>query len=343
MTSALRRTLARVGDLVLDPTILLSFDRTGFRRHSTTFRESDLDVDLSGRVFAVTGANSGIGKETTRELAARGARVWMLCRNLQRADSARAELVADRRVASAGGELRPLVCDVSDLESVTEAVRALAGEALDGVIHNAGALGSSREFSAQGIEQTLATHLVGPLRLTALVLPLLRRTPEGGPARIIWVSSGGMYPRRLSVDRLAAWTGPFDGVSTYADVKRAQVVLSEMLAARLAPHGVTSRAMHPGWASTAGVQTSLPRFHAATQRILRSPGEGADTVVWLAACRRLDSVPGGGFWFDRRKVSPYLLPGTKESAAERQRLWVQAHDWAGLDENVWGSPEVGSG
>ena len=78
--------------------------------------------------------------------------------------------------------------------------------------------------------------------------------------------------------------------------------------------------MHPGWADTAGVQSSLPRFHRVTRPLLRSPDQGADTIVWLgAAAEPADS--SGGFWHDRRRRPTHLLPGTRETEAERRRLW----------------------
>ncbi len=311
-------------DRALDATVALSFDRTGFARHARGFDPADLDVDLRGRVAAVTGANSGLGFATAAGLARRGAQVHMLCRNEERGEIARKQLVEQT-----GGDLRLSVVDVSDRDSVARFCADPGISRLDILVHNAGALLAEREGTADGLEVTLATHVVGPLRLTLGLLPKLVDGPEGRPARIVWVSSGGMYPKRLSVDRLAATSGPFDGVAVYADCKRAQVVLSELLAERLDPRVVTSNAMHPGWAATPGVASSLPRFHAVTRRILRSPEEGADTVLWLAACARIGGQTGR-FWFDRRAVSTHLLPGTREGAEERGRLWEQTLAWAGL-------------
>lgn len=311
-------------DRVLDATVALSFDRTGFARHARGFDPSDLEVDLSGRVAVVTGANSGLGFETAGALAARGARVHMLCRSRERGDAARQQLREQT-----DGDLHVYIVDVSDPDSVARYCADPGSDRIDVLIHNAGALLPDRQLTPDGLEVTLGTHVVGPLRLTLGLLPRLTAGPDGRPARIVWVSSGGMYPKRLSVDRLAATAGPFDGVAAYADAKRAQVVLSELLAERLDPAVVTSNAMHPGWAATPGVASALPRFHSVTRRILRSTAEGADTVVWLAACERIDGRTGG-FWFDRRAVSPYLIPGTRESAEERGRFWEQVLAWGGL-------------
>ncbi len=313
-------------DRVLDATVAASFDRTGFARHARRFDPDDLDVDLRGRVAVVTGANSGLGFAAAEGLARRGAQVHMLCRSRERGEAARTELAA-----RTGGDLVLHLVDLSDPASVARYCAAPGCARVDVLVHNAGALLSDRAFTSDGLEVTLATHVVGPLRLTLGLLPKLVAAPDGRPARIIWVSSGGMYPRRLSLARLAATTGPFDGVNAYADCKRAQVVLSELLAERLDPAVVTSAAMHPGWAATPGVASSLPRFHALTRRLLRSPEEGSDTVLWLAVCARLDGQTGG-FWFDRRAVSTHLLPGTREPAGERARLWDQVVAWSGLPE-----------
>ncbi|MCB9780658.1 MAG: SDR family NAD(P)-dependent oxidoreductase [Alphaproteobacteria bacterium] len=327
------RALARAVDAVLDPSIVLSFDQTGYRRHAVQFDEADLDVDLRGRVYVVTGANGGLGKETCRALASRGGTVFMACRSVERGEAARDELRADAAVV---GPLQVVACDVADLDSVDALVTALPAERVDGLILNAGALFDARGASPQGLERTLAVHVVGHLRLLAGLLPRMRRD-EGPPARVIWVSSGGMYPRKLSVQRLDRHEGSFDGVTAYADCKRAQVVLSEQLAGALRGSGVVCNAMHPGWASTKGVVDSLPTFHAITRRILRTPAEGADTIVWLAVCPAI-AERSGAFWFDRRAVSPHLSRRTRASADERAALWQAVHRWAGVDPSTWPGP-----
>ena len=140
-----------------------------------------------------------------------------------------------------------------------------------------------------------------------------------------------MYTQQLDVAALfAGGADPFDGVVQYARTKRAQVVLNGLLAERLSGTGVTFSAMHPGWADTPAVRRSLPRFHALTKGILRTPEEGADTVVWLAA-----SPASGGrsglFWFDREAVGTTPVPGTRETEEERGRLWEALVAATGLD------------
>ena len=105
----------------------------------------------------------------------------------------------------------------------------------------------------------------------------------------------------------------------YARAKRALVTLTQMWAERLAPYGVVVNAMHPGWADTPGVASSLRAFHAVTKPLLRDADEGADTITWLAAAPEADEVTGG-FWLDREPHPTNVLPGTRETSAERRQL-----------------------
>ena len=315
---------------VLDPSIVFSFDRTGYRRHAKGFVEGDLSVDLTGRVCLVTGANSGIGYETALAFAERGATVWLLCRNLERGEKARSQ------IATLTGNPRISLhkVDVSELSSVEAFLAESRPQRVDVLVHNAGVLLREPESNSSGLELTLATNIVGPTALTAGLLPALER---GVSPRIVWVSSGGMYTQRLSVSDLENPPGKFDGVKAYARTKRAMVVLSEQLAERLAKRGVSVHCMHPGWADTPGVQHSIPGFWRVTKAILRSPREGADTIIWLGVTD-LAQKSSGRFWFDRAQRSTHLLWGTRESASERDALWNAVRYWAKLPENWWESP-----
>jgi len=304
--------LQRSCDSLLDASILFSFDRSGYRRHARGFAPGDLDVDLAGRVCLVTGANSGIGLETSEALAAKGASVWMLCRDRGRGQRA----VARVRAATGTRDVHLALLDVSDLVAVRRFAREFTPPRIDVLVHNAGVLPDRRIASADGHELTLATHVLGPWALTQALLPRMRASRD---ARIVFVSSGGMYTQRLSLDDCEWQRRPYDGVAAYAQTKRMQVVLGELLAEDLAASKVTVSSMHPGWADTPAVRTSLPRFWQAMQARLRTPAEGADTVIWLAAS---PSARGrsGLFWFDREPRSTHLLPWTRESEVERRAL-----------------------
>ncbi len=288
-------------DAALDATVLFSFDRNGFRRHARAFDAADLRVDLGGRTMLVTGANAGLGLATVKALAKLGATGVMACRDLKRGEAAR---------AGVEGKTELLQLDVSSRADVERFVKAWGPRPLDVLINNAGVLPTQRQETSEGFELAHATHIVGPVALTEGLLPVLRSSR----GRVVTVSSGGMYPVKLDVRALRGEVKKYDGVAAYAQCKRAQVILNELWAAR--EPLVTFAAMHPGWADTAGVKGSIPTFHRVTQSILRSAFEGADTIVWLAACARVDGR-SGGFWFDRAPARTHVFPWTHERVEDR--------------------------
>jgi NAD(P)-dependent dehydrogenase (short-subunit alcohol dehydrogenase family) len=211
---------------------------------------------------------------------------------------------------------------MGDLVSVGKAAREIATRfsQVFAVVHNAGALLNSREVSPQGIEQTVASHVLGPHLLTTVLLPNLIATQ----GRVVIVSSGGMYSAELpNIDgkrTLEMRVDSYNGSKQYAIAKRAQVTLNEMWSTK--ERSVHFDSMHPGWADTPGVQESIPAFQRITKPILRSPAQGADTIAWLAA---VQPIPGasGSFWSDREVRSIHKLPTTRrsDSAQARTNLW----------------------
>jgi dehydrogenase/reductase SDR family protein 12 len=296
-------------DRLLDASVVLSFGRAGFERHARQFDPADLQTSLEGKTAWITGANSGIGYVAARALGGLGARVILLCRDAGRGAAALARI--RQEVPRGAFELEQL--DVSSLSDVRAVVERRPGP-VHLLVHNAGVLPLQRSTTAEGHELTFATNVLGPFALTSL----LRQRLQEARARVLTVTSGGMYPVKLSLAALQGHVKRFDGVAAYAQTKRAEVILNALWAAR-AP-GITFQAMHPGWADTPGVQHSLPRFHVITRGLLRSPEQGADTLVWLAAAE----LPGrttGQLWFDREPAPVHAFPWTRESEADRAALW----------------------
>src|SRR5450755_1752710 len=289
--------ISSVLDTVLDRTVVVGYGRLGYRIRERWWSAADL-LSMRGKVVLVTGATSGLGLASAEGFARLGASVWLLARDPARGDQARAQ-VAEQF----GGET----------------------PRLDVLVNNAGLLAGERTLSTDGIELTFATNVVGPFLLTNLLTPLLVRS---APSRILNVSSGGMYTQRVDVDDLQSARGTFDGAAVYARTKRAEVILTELWAQRLRGSGVVVHAMHPGWVDTPGVRASLPRFYRLTKPLLRTPEQGADTLLWLGSA----ASPGhstGGFWHDREQRPTHLLPRTRETPQDRERLWSECERLSG--------------
>lgn len=321
-----RLVIGTTVDWLLDRTIAPGFSSVGYRARGLAGTSPDPAGNLLGRDILVTGANSGIGAAASEQLATLGARVHMVVRDLEKGEDARARI--SERTGS--DELHLHRCDLSSLESVRELAASLRADldGVDGVVHNAGVMTKERSLSADGHELTVATHVLGPLLLTELLAPLLAARDS---ARVVFVTSGGMYAERLDVEDLELTRREFNGTTFYAHAKRIQVILAGQLDARLDPEGISVHSMHPGWVDTPGVVDSLPAFHRITKPVLRSPAEGADTIVWLlAADRPAREGEGGQLWMDRRPRPAHRVPWTRESAPERGRLWAKLSELAEL-------------
>jgi len=301
---------------------MLGFTNLGYYWHHRSWKPQALS--LRGKTAIVTGATSGLGQVAARQLAELGGRVVLIGRNPDKAAAVQQDIIA----ATGNPDVAVEIADLSLLAEVGQLARRLLEQEprIDILINNAGVLLNERSVTAEGIETTLAINLLAPFLLTNLLLPRLK---QSAPARIINVSSGGMYTSGIVVDDLQYQQNDYNGGMAYARTKRGLVILTELWAERLKDSGVVAHAMHPGWADTPGVESSLPLFHKLTKRLLRTPEEGADTIIWLAASREAGKV-SGYFWLDREPHITHVLPGTQESAEDRQRLWAalaQLADW----------------
>jgi|HubBroStandDraft_3_1064219.scaffolds.fasta_scaffold41426_2 NAD(P)-dependent dehydrogenase (short-subunit alcohol dehydrogenase family) len=279
---------------------------------------------MSGQVCVVTGANSGIGKAAALTLARFGAEVILVCRDSARGAAARAEIAA----AAAAGQPR---LEIADLSSMTE-VRDLAGRLsalgrLDVLINNAGLVLGERRTSADGFEYTFAVNHLAPFLLTNL---LREQLAGSAPARVITVSSAAHRGARLNLDDLQL-AGHFNGWRAYSNSKLANILFTTELARRLTGTGVTANCLHPGTVNTGFGRdgSRLLRFGLDLgRRFLRTAGQGADTVVYLASSPDVAGATGG-YYVNRKLRTPSRAARDQATA---RRLWEISAELTGLPE-----------
>lgn len=306
---------ARLVDRALEASVVGSFTRIGYHARRRLF-DWPPPPRLDGKVAVVTGATSGLGRAAAESIALLGAEVCIVGRDPERTARARSEISA-----AAGAAVESEVADLSSLaETAAFATRfAASHDRLDVLVLNAGALTHEHTVTGEGNETTLATHVLSPFLLTRALRPLLEAS---APSRVILVASGGMYTERLDVDALDPEPADYDGTKAYARCKRAQVVLAEEWTRNLLDTRIAVNAMHPGWADTPGLRTALPGFSRVVGSLLRTPEQGADTIVWLAAAPDA-ADPSGMFFLDRRPRAKHRLRRTRrpDEAREAARLW----------------------
>lgn len=282
---------------------------------------------LDGRHVVITGATSGIGKAAAHELAELGASLTIVARSRERAEALAADL------SRAGGQPVDVeVADMADLAAVRAAADAIAArhERVDVLIHNAGALSRRYTTGPSGIEQTVASQVIAVWLMTEVLLPRLRHVGTGAPApRVLTMTSGGMYTVRHDLARLEATAEGYDGRLAYARAKRAQIVLTVGSSCREAlsgPPRVRFHAVHPGWVDTGGLAEGMPGLFRLTRPALRTPAEGADTLVWLAGAPEA-AESSGLLWHDRRPRPIDRTSRTAMSPAEMAAAFVELEAW----------------
>lgn len=320
-----RRTGKSLFDTALDRAVVPGYTRVGYVVRRRGWAENDPAPDsLRGRTALVTGANRGIGRAIAQGLARLGATVVLTVRDRESGLRAQEQI----RAAVPGADVAVEVCDMSDLSAIgafaTDVISRFPR--LDVLVHNAGLLPPARAETSDHHEITFATHVLGPILLTERLVPKLT---ESSDARVIFMSSGGMYTQPLPVSDYEYREGRYRGATAYARTKRMQVALTPLLADRYVAQQISVYSMHPGWADTPGVADALPLFRKIVGPLLRSDDEGADTAVWLAAT--VPTPPTGLFFHDRRPRADHYLPFTRESEADRQALWDYVVEVTGVE------------
>lgn len=278
---------------------------------------------MGGKVVLITGGTSGIGKAAATALAAMGARGVIVGSNAQRGEKALAEIQADSRNDSV--ELM-----LADLSQQSE-VRRFAHEflerydRLDVLVNNAGLVRSQRTETADGIETTFAINHLAPFLLTNL---LLDRLEETGTSRIITTSSEAQRWGNVDFDDLQS-RRKYRGFPVYGMTKLANIMFTRELADRLRGSGVTANCFHPGAVSTNfGQNNSGPMtlFFRVFKPFMRSPEQGADTLIWLASSPEIEGVRGK-YYSDRKEIEAKKIASDPDA---RKRLWTISESLTGL-------------
>jgi NAD(P)-dependent dehydrogenase (short-subunit alcohol dehydrogenase family) len=278
---------------------------------------------MDGQVVVVTGANTGIGKETAYGLAALGATVVLACRNAERAAGALDEL----RRRGPAGELDAVTLDLADLASVVACAEELTGRfgRLDVLVNNAGGIWSSRQVTAQGFEQTFGVNHLGPFLLTRL---LLARLVASAPSRVVNLTSVGHHfaPLGMRFDDLQS-EKVYVSLEAYARSKLANLLFTRELARRLAGTGVVVHAAHPGAVRSGfGMDGDLGGVQGVGNRVVRvfeiTPEAGARTSVFLASSPQAGTT-SGGYWVRRR---PGHASRQARSEPAAGRLWQTSEE-----------------
>ncbi|KAM9839872.1 retinol dehydrogenase 12, like [Aulostomus maculatus] len=269
---------------------------------------------LEGKTVLITGANTGIGKETAVDLAKRGAKIIMACRDMEKAQTAVKDVIEN-----SGNE--NVVCmklDLADSKSIREFAEAINAEEpkLNILINNAGVMVCPYGKTADGFEMQIGVNHFGHFLLTYLLIDLIKRS---APARIITVSSmahawGGINLEDINSEK------HYDKSGAYAQSKLANVLFTRSLAKRLEGTGVTAYSLHPGV-----VQTDLWRHLNGPQQFVmkmvspftKSSVQGAQTTIYCAVEPTLEKE-NGGYYSD---CAPANCSAAAKDDVLAQKLW----------------------
>ncbi|UCC19531.1 MAG: SDR family oxidoreductase [Promethearchaeota archaeon] len=279
-------------------------------------------MNIEGKVCMITGANSGIGKATAIGLAKLNATVIMVCRNKDRGEKAKEEIISLTR----NKNIDLLICDLSSQEQIRNLVVKFKEkyQNLHVLINNAGIMLKKRKVSVDGNEMNFAVHLLGPFLLSNLLLDILKKS---APSRIINVASAAHKRAKIDFDDLQSENKKYSLFSVYGVSKLAEVLFTYELSRKLEGTGVTVNALHPGVVNT-NLGRDMSKFNQWFGKVFfKSPKKGAETSIYLASSPEVEEITGKYFVNKEPKLS------SEESYVEEdaKRLWEICAEITGLN------------
>jgi retinol dehydrogenase-14 len=285
------------------------------------YSEQMNNENMTDKICLVTGANSGIGKETALALAKMNARVVMVCRDRARGEAALQEI----KQQSGNTSLELMLCDLSSQKSTRQFADDFKAthDRLDVLVNNAGVYLRKRTLTTDGIEATFAINHLAYFLLTNLLLDILKRS---APSRIINVASDAHAYGQVDFENLQG-EKKYGGARAYAHSKFENIMFTYELARRLEGTGVTVNCLHPGAVAT-GIFRALPKpLEAIIKLFTLSPEKGAETSIYLASSPDVEGV--NGKYFVKKAVAKSSQSSYNEEVAHR--LWDVSAQLTGLD------------
>lgn len=280
---------------------------------------------MDDKTVIVTGANTGIGKETARDLARRGAKVILACRNLKEGNKARVDIVA----STGNNMVEVRYLDLSSMDSVRQFANNIINTEprLDVLINNAGAAGLKNKMTADNLQLGMQVNHFGPFLLTCLLLGLLKKS---APSRILMVSSWLHKTAKFDLDNLnfEKW---FSSLQVYSYSKLANILTANELSRKLKGTGVTVNSVHPGTVLT-DVWRKIPKvlqipFFNIAKCFFKDTVEGAQTSIYLAVSEEVEGISGK--YFENCKESKMSIEAMDENLAKK--LWEKSEVMVGLE------------
>ncbi len=282
-------------------------------------------MDLNNKLCVITGANSGIGFETTKALAKKGAFIVMVCRNEDKAISTKKEI--QQEVDGAGIEI--ILCDFSIQKEIHIAADQIKAqyEKIDILINNHGFIAKERWETVDGLEATFAVNHIGYFLFTNL---LLDQVKAAGNARIINVASDAHRAGSFDPDNLQLEEG-FSPMKAYGNSKLFNILFTKELAERLKETDVTANCLHPGVVRTNFANDSswlMKIFWTIGKPFMVSPKKGAETSIYLASSDEVENA-NGAYFKNKKAVAPRKQAQDMEAA---KQLWEISENICGLNQ-----------